>query len=71
MSKLLIALTALVILGTGLLAWKAEAMTAPSAKAVESQSIVHKAACFGPGRWCGWGRHRVCRRWHCWCAPCF
>jgi hypothetical protein len=70
MSKLLVALTALVIFGTGLLAWKAEAMTAAPAKAAETQSIVHKAACGGPGRWCRWGRHRVCNRWRCWCAPC-
>ncbi len=49
---------------------KAEALTTPSV-GVANQSLVQKAACFGPGRWCGWGRHRVCRRWHCWCAPCF
>ena len=69
MSKLLVVLTALVILGTGLLAWKAEAMTT-APKTIETQSLIQKAACSGPGRWCGWGRHRVCNRWHCWCAPC-
>src|SRR5580693_3610576 len=31
---------------------------------------IEKAAC-GPnwGRWCGPWRHRVCGRYHCWCAP--
>ena len=74
MRKLIVVLAAVSSLGAGLLAWRAEAMTSPPVNAItkaETPSLVQKAACFGPGRWCGWGRHRVCRRWHCWCAPCF
>ncbi len=69
MRKLMFVVPA-VALAVGGFGWKAEALTTPSV-GVANQSLVQKAACFGPGRWCGWGRHRVCRRWHCWCAPCF
>jgi hypothetical protein len=47
---------------------------APGAATLNAQAqnatIVHKAACFGWGRWCPPGRHRVCGPYRCWCAPC-
>lgn len=33
-------------------------------------TIIHKTACFGFGRWCPPGLHRVCGPYRCWCAPC-
>jgi hypothetical protein len=36
----------------------------------QNATIIHKAACFGWGRWCPPGRHRVCGPYRCWCAPC-
>ena len=35
-----------------------------------NSTIIHKAACRHPGRWCPRGRHRVCGPVRCWCAPC-
>jgi hypothetical protein len=60
MREFTLTLAGLLVLGTSLIAWKAEAMTSAPVRTLETQSMVHKAACFGPGRWCGWGRHRVC-----------
>jgi hypothetical protein len=39
--------------------------------AAQNFTPIIKAAC--GGRWgphCPPGRHRVCGRWRCWCAPC-
>jgi hypothetical protein len=36
----------------------------------QNATIIHKTACFGWGRWCPPGRHRVCGPYRCWCAPC-
>ena len=45
---------------------------APGASNIQAQAqtSVHKAACFGWGRWCPPGRHRVCGPYRCWCAWC-
>jgi hypothetical protein len=62
---------AMAMLGAGAFGLKAATLNSPPiVSAGATQSLVQKAACGGPGRYCGWGRHRVCRRWHCWCAPC-
>ena len=62
---------AIAMLGAGAFGLKAATLNSPPiVSAGASQGLVQKAACWGPGRYCGWGRHRVCRRWHCWCAPC-
>jgi hypothetical protein len=74
MRKLTIILTAAAaVLFAGVVGWKAEAMTSPGAgigAVAMKASSVEKAACFGRGRFCRWGRHRVCGPRHCWCAPC-
>jgi len=55
--------------------WQAQAQIerGPAALAGAAQNFtpIEKAAC-GPhwGRWCPPWHHRVCGRWHCWCAPC-
>jgi hypothetical protein len=33
-------------------------------------TIIHKAGCFGYGRWCPPGMTRVCGGYRCWCRPC-
>jgi hypothetical protein len=37
---------------------------------VKNATMIHKTACFGFGRWCPPGFHRVCGPYRCWCAPC-
>jgi hypothetical protein len=37
---------------------------------VNNATMIHKAACFGYGRWCPPGSRRVCGPYRCWCAPC-
>jgi hypothetical protein len=37
---------------------------------VQNATIIHKAACFGFGRWCPPGMTRVCGPYRCWCRPC-
>jgi hypothetical protein len=74
MGKLSTVIVATTILLAGL-AVTAQAQTwrgsAGLGGAAQNFTPIHKAACGGvPGRWCGPGRHRVCGRWRCWCAPC-
>jgi len=58
----------------GSVALSAAQTQAPGAATLNAQAqnatIIHKAACFGWGRWCPPGRHRVCGPYRCWCAPC-
>jgi hypothetical protein len=72
MAKLAITLTAVaLLLGSG--AWTAQAQN-PGAGSIQAQAqtatMIHKAACFGFGRWCPPGMRRVCGPYRCWCAPC-
>jgi hypothetical protein len=64
---------ALFVLGSMALSVNAQTQ-APGAASLNAQAhnatITHKAACFGFGRWCGPGFHRVCGPYRCWCAPC-
>jgi hypothetical protein len=72
MGKLALTLAAAALL-LGSVAWTAQAQTqgASSLNAqAQSATSIHKAACFGFGRWCGPGMHRVCGPYRCWCAPC-
>jgi hypothetical protein len=65
------AAAALFVLGTMGAAVNAQTQGAGSLNAqAQSATIIHKAACFGWGRWCPPGRHRVCGPYRCWCAPC-
>ena len=62
---------ALFVLGAMALSANAQTQGANALNAQgQNATIVHKAACFGFGRWCGPGFHRVCGPYRCWCAPC-
>ncbi len=72
MGKLTItfAATAL-LLGSVALTAQAQTLGAGSINAqAQNATIIHRTACFGFGRWCGPGMHRVCGPYRCWCAPC-
>jgi hypothetical protein len=74
MSKYFVSLAAAALL-LGAVAFGAQAQTLTSGAAhlnAQSQNatIIHKAACGGPGAHCPPGRHWVCGPNHCWCAPC-
>jgi hypothetical protein len=72
MKKITMALAAgLFVLGSMALNANAQTQGANALNAqAQNATIVHKAACFGFGRWCPPGRHRVCGPYRCWCAPC-
>jgi hypothetical protein len=68
-------LAAAAIIAVSTLAWNAQAQTwrgsADLKGTAQNFTPIQKAACGGVwGRWCPPGRHRVCGRWRCWCAPC-
>jgi hypothetical protein len=72
MRKLTITLAAAaLVLGSMALTASAQPQSASSVHA-QAQNVtpIHKAACFGVGRWCPPGRHHVCGPYRCWCAPC-
>jgi hypothetical protein len=73
MAKLAITLTAVALL-LGTAAFTAQAAQTVGAGTINAQAqnatIIHKAACFGFGRWCPPGMRRVCGPYRCWCAPC-
>ena len=70
MGKLTVILAAAVaMMFAGLMVGKSAAMPAVG-EMTKSHSIVQKAACGGWGAHCRPGRHWVCGRRHCWCAPC-
>jgi len=70
------AVSAALVLGGTLASYAQTSRGAPSLPAASKNfTPIEKVACGGPGPYCGWGRHRVCRRGyygrvHCWCAPC-
>ena len=72
MRKLTTAIAATILLAS--LAVSAQAQTWRGSTqlngAAHNFTPIAKAAC--GGRWgaCPPGRHRVCARWRCWCAPC-
>jgi len=72
MAKLAITLTAVALL-LGSAAWTAQAQT-QGAGSIQAQAqnatMIHKAACFGFGRWCPPGMRRVCGPYRCLCRPC-
>jgi hypothetical protein len=62
---------ALFVLGTLAIPADAQTQGASNLNAqAQNATIIHKAACFGWGRWCPPGRHRVCGPYRCWCAVC-
>ncbi|MDR3420460.1 MAG: hypothetical protein P4L80_04335 [Xanthobacteraceae bacterium] len=72
MAKLAITLTAVALL-LGSAAWSAQAQTQGAGNInaqAQNATIIHKAACFGFGRWCPPGMRRVCGPYRCWCRPC-
>jgi hypothetical protein len=72
MRKLAVTVAAAALL-LGSAMWVAQAQT-QGAGSIHAQAqnatIIHKAACYGFGRWCPPGLHRVCGPYRCWCAPC-
>ena len=68
------ALSAVLMVGSP--AMQASAQMSPALAAIKGATRnftpVEKAACFGWGRYCRPGFHRVCgpRGRRCWCAPC-
>jgi hypothetical protein len=61
----------LFVLGSMALSVNAQTQGANALNAqAQNATIVHKAACFGWGRWCPPGRRHVCGPYRCWCAPC-
>jgi len=72
MRKLSITLAAAALaLGMTALTVNAQTQGASTLNAqVKNATMIHKTACFGFGRWCPPGRHRVCGPYRCWCAPC-
>ncbi len=74
MGKFAIALAAAALMLTSV-AFTADAQTQQAGAAsfhalAQHATLIQKAACRGPGRWCPIGRHRVCGPVRCWCAPC-
>ena len=75
MRRMAIMLAATATLMFSAVPWQAQAQIerGPAALADTAQNFtpIEKAAC-GPhwGRFCRPWHHRVCNRWHCWCAPC-
>ena len=71
-TAIMLAATTAFMLG-GMLTSQAQMERGPAALADTAQNFtpIEKAAC-GPhyGKYCGPFHHRVCDRWHCWCAPC-
>jgi hypothetical protein len=62
---------ALFVLGSVAVAANAQTQGAASIQAqAQNATIIHKAACFGFGRWCPPGMRRVCGPYRCWCRPC-
>src|ERR1700691_1382972 len=62
---------ALFVLGSVAVAANAQTQGAGSIQAqAQNATIIHKAACFGFGRWCPPGMRRVCGPYRCWCRPC-
>src|SRR5271163_2874406 len=62
---------AIFVLGSMALA-NAQTQGASSINAqAHNATTVHKAACYGWGRWCGPGTIRRCGPYRCWCAPCW
>jgi hypothetical protein len=72
MRKLSITLAAAALaLGMTALTVNAQTQGASTLNAqVKNATMIHKAACFGFGRWCPPGFRRVCGPYRCWCAPC-
>ncbi len=71
MRKITMTLAAAVFVLGSVAATNAQTQGASSLNAqAQSATSIHKAACFGWGRWCGPGMHRVCGPYRCWCAPC-
>jgi hypothetical protein len=72
MGKLVLSLAATaLLLGSVAFAAQAQTLGAGSINAqARNATIIQKAACGGPGRFCPPGRHRVCGPARCWCAPC-
>jgi len=72
MGKLAITFAAAaLLLGSVALTAQAQTQGAGSINAqAQNATIIHKAACFGWGRWCPPGTRHVCGPYRCWCAPC-
>ena len=71
MGKLSTLIVATAFLALGSAAAQAQGAAASMNKGVQSFTPIHRAACQGPGPYCGPGYVRQCGPWRCWCRPCY